>query len=434
MQHLTQHPTGTQPLCSFVSINPPVDLNNVDEELMVSFIPMDAVEDGGTGVINSLVRPLKEVQKGYTSFTNGDILWAKITPCMQNGKTGIAQDLHNGIGFGSTEFHVLRSKDESMSTEFIWEFLNMDSLRKVSTYAFTGSAGHQRVPDAFLAELPIPCINKDEQNQMVDRMKAARTARRVKLAEADELLIGFDSFLIQTLGLTLPHVDERRVFAVRYASAEERFDPHFHSPEFSQIQELLSQTHCELLGSFTTFSKETWKPEECTELDFCYIEISNVSPKTGEAAWSKVLTSEAPSRARMVVQEDDIIVSLTRPHHGSIAHLSNEFNRCIASTGFAVIRDVRSDVRRDYLWSVLRAQFCLRQMLQRSSGGNYPAITESELSKVLVPIPDSNIQEIIAKEVHRHREEVQRLRNEAESELIYAKHWFEEQLLGGKDI
>jgi hypothetical protein len=278
-------------------------------------------------------------------------------------------------------------------------------------------------------EMPLPA-DSQVQAHLVAEMDAARAARRAKLAEADALLAGLDGFLLDTLGLTPPPKDERKVFAIRRASAPTRFDPHFHAPEFARIQEMLAATSCEPLGNFTGFSKETWNPLEHREATFRYIEISGVTPQTGEASWSQVPTAEAPSRARMSVRENDIIVSLTRPHHGSIAHLSAEFAGCVASTGFAVIRNVADRVRRDYLWCVLRVQFCLRQMLQRASGGNYPAITEVELARVLVPVPAPDVQETIAAEVRRRRDEARRLRAEAEAEWQAAKRWFEDQLLG----
>jgi restriction endonuclease S subunit len=134
----------------------------------------------------------------------------------------------------------------------------------------------------------------------------------------------------------------------------------------------------------------------------------------------------------MLVEEGDIIVSLTRPHHGSIAQIDASLHSCIASTGFAVIRHLdETRINADYLWSMLRTQLCLQQMLQRSSGGNYPAITEDELAKILVPVPDLPTQAIITDEVHRRRAEVSRLRAEAEAEWQAAKERFERQLLVG---
>ena len=184
------------------------------------------------------------------------------------------------------------------------------------------------------------------------------------------------------------------------------------------------------MGGIATFSKEIWRPENHGNPTFQYIEISTVNPKTGEAQFNEVPTDKAPSRARMKVQPEDIIVSLTRPHHGSIAHLGAEFEDCVASTGFAVIREVAPHVRRDYLWSVLRAQFSLDQMIQRASGGNYPAITETELGNITIPVPSMETQEDIATEVQYRHLQARILREEAESGWQAAKQWFEEQLLG----
>ena len=138
----------------------------------------------------------------------------------------------------------------------------------------------------------------------------------------------------------------------------------------------------------------------------------------------------------MQVRTDDIIVSLTRPHHGSIAQLGPEFDGCIASTGFAVIRGVAEYINREYLWCALRAKFCLQQMRQRASGGNYPAITESELENVLIPVPDAETQGYVADEIGRRpqRGEARRLRGEAEAGWAEAKRQFEVQLLGDVDV
>ena len=275
--------------------------------------------------------------------------------------------------------------------------------------------------------IPLPPIA--EQNRLVSAMDAARAERNAKLAEADALLAGIDDFLLDALGIAPPVEDTRRVFAVMGQYAANRIDPHFHSPDFARISSMLSQVHCEPLGRIATLSKETWNPRDYEQPTFRYIEISTVSPQTGEAHWNEVTTSEAPSRARMQIRTDDIIVSLTRPHHGSIAHLGPEFDGCIASTGFAVIRSVAGYVSREYLWCVLRAKFCLEQMRQRTSGGNYPAITESELENVLIPVPDTATQANIAAEIGRRREQARRLRGEAEAGWEGAKGWFEGELL-----
>ena len=176
-----------------------------------------------------------------------------------------------------------------------------------------------------------------------------------------------------------------------------RLDPHFYHPRFEKLLSVLRLNPHETLGNITKLSHHKWDPEEHQEDTFRYIEINSVSRVTGEASFSKVPVKEAPSRAQMMVRKDDIIVSLTRPHHGSIALISDDLDSCIASTGFAILREIKNPIlNRTYLYSILRSQLCLSQMLQRSSGGNYPAITTDQLMRILIPTPKPNIQNHIA--------------------------------------
>ncbi len=288
----------------------------------------------------------------------------------------------------------------------------------------------QRTNLADVDALEFPLPKESTQQKLVAAMNAAHSEWRAKLTEADALLSGLDDFLIASLGLAKLPKDDRKVFAVPRVSATSRFDPHFHLPALEQNLKMLAAHGSVPLGSLTDFSDETWNPEKHEAPTFRYIEISSVNTDTGEASAVETPLAEAPSRARMMVREGDIIVSLTRPHHGAIAQITAELDDCIASTGFSVLRGL-SGVTRDYLWSILRSKFCLLQMLQRASGGNYPAITEPELRKVLVPKPKPAMQEKIAAEVHRRRNKARQLRAEAEAGWQKAKLWFEAQLLGG---
>ena len=172
-----------------------------------------------------------------------------------------------------------------------------------------------------------------------------------------------------------------------------RLDPHFYHPRFEKLLSVLSRNPHDTLGNITKLSHHKWDSEKHEENTFRYIEINSVSRVTGEASFSEVPVTEAPSRAQMMVQKDDIIVSLTRPHHGSIALINDDLDNCVASTGFAILKDIKYPIlNRTYLYSVLRSQPCLSQMLQRSSGGNYPAITTDQLMRILIPIPKSEIQ------------------------------------------
>lgn len=316
-----------------------------------------------------------------------------------------------------------------ISTKFVATFLDSD-IGRLQLNLVKGRSAQPHVNTEEVAAVQILLPPLDFQNELVAAMEAARAERKGKLSEADALLGGVDDFLLNTLGVSLPSGDSRQVFAVSKQSVDKRLDPYFHIPRFARIQDALSDIHSESLGDFAVFSKEIWRPENHDDPTFRYIEINSVNPRTGEAHFNEVATDRAPSRARMKVQMDDIIVSLTRPHHGSIAHLGAEFEGCVASTGFAVIRKVAPHVRRDYLWCVLRAQFSLDQMIQRASGGNYPAITETELGNITIPVPSMQMQEAIANEVGHRHQQARRLHVEAESGWQEAKQWFEAKLIG----
>ena len=129
-------------------VNPtnPEDVPN--DEVEVSFVPMSAAQ-AQTGRMDPSGRRLwGEVKKGYKRFQDGDVLFAKITPCMENGKTVLAKGLLGGVGAGSTEFHVLRPNG-SMLPNLLMHYLLQEPFRRDARSHMTGTAGQLRVPGQF---------------------------------------------------------------------------------------------------------------------------------------------------------------------------------------------------------------------------------------------------------------------------------------------
>lgn len=124
------------------------------DDFMVSFVPMAAVAEGTHEMDVNDIRPYADVKKGFTPFKEGDVLFAKITPCMENGKAGIALNLHNGSGFGSTEFHVFRPYKQ-IYAPFIYTVIHLQEFRDLAANHFTGAVGHKRVPKDFLASFKL---------------------------------------------------------------------------------------------------------------------------------------------------------------------------------------------------------------------------------------------------------------------------------------
>jgi len=163
-------------LSELADFNPKHDPSKLGEA--VSFVPMPAVNAESGSIEGAIDRPLADVWKGFTHFAESDVIFAKITPCMENGKIAVAKGLTNGLGCGSTEFHVLRSNG-SIQPEFLWRFLRQASFRKDAEGAMTGAVGQRRVPTDYLktSELPVPPLA--EQRRIVAKLDAltARTAR-----------------------------------------------------------------------------------------------------------------------------------------------------------------------------------------------------------------------------------------------------------------
>lgn len=127
----------------------------LDDNIDVSFVPMECVDDISGQISEKRHKNINEVYSGYTYFKEGDIIFAKITPCMENGKCAIAENLENKIGFGSTEFHVIRL-NKNIDKRWVWYLLRLLETRKEAKSQFTGAVGHKRVPVDFLEELIIP--------------------------------------------------------------------------------------------------------------------------------------------------------------------------------------------------------------------------------------------------------------------------------------
>jgi type I restriction enzyme S subunit len=183
--------TGTAHLARLqdvAELNPSLDAILADDEA-VSFLPMSAVDAEAVDAVDAESRPFKQVSKGYTPFIADDVLVAKITPCFENGKIAQAKPTRR-VGFGSTEFHVIRTNQSELIPRYLVHFLRQERIRKDGERKMTGSAGQRRVPEHFLANLAIPLPPLSEQRriaEILDKSDALRAKRRAALAQLDTL-------------------------------------------------------------------------------------------------------------------------------------------------------------------------------------------------------------------------------------------------------
>lgn len=184
-------------LSALAEVNPKVNLAGMRPDELVSFIPMADLREGG-GWHQRQARLLKDVRNGFTPFAEGDVLFAKITPCMENGKGAHARGLVNGVGFGTTELHVLRAKG-STDSRFLYHWLQSSRVRCRAVAFMGGSAGQQRVQSDFFDHYRVPCLEPSAQTRIgsiLDQIDAAIERTQAEIAKLHQVRSGLLADLV----------------------------------------------------------------------------------------------------------------------------------------------------------------------------------------------------------------------------------------------
>ncbi|MBM4321953.1 MAG: restriction endonuclease subunit S [Deltaproteobacteria bacterium] len=342
---------------------------------LTSFVPMNAIDEAAGKIADLEARPYAKVQRGYTYFGEGDVLFAKITPCMQNGKSAIARGLIDGFGFGSTEFHVLQPK-EFVLAEWIWLFVRQELFREKARLAFRGAVGQQRVPQEFVENYPFPLPPLDEQRRIVakidslmGRLKEARRLRAAARQDADRLMQS-------ALAETFPRSGSELPKGWRWKKLGD--------------------------GCIQTERRDPTKAPMTT---FIYVDISSIDNALGKIVSPKEMKgAEAPNRARKVIRTEDVIFATTRPYLRNIAIVPSKLDDQICSTGFCVIRANRELAYPKFLFYLCRSDSLIDQLnVSKMRGASYPAVTYKDLYEAIIPLPTLLEQSRIV----AHLEEIQ---------------------------
>ncbi|WP_369017263.1 restriction endonuclease subunit S [Thermatribacter velox] len=352
-------------------INPRRPRMSRDLEALTSFVPMSAVDDI-TGTISSAeARAFKDVRKGYTYFEEGDVLFAKITPCMENGKSAVATGLIDGIGFGSTEFHVLRPTDAVIS-EWVWLFVRREDFRKAAKAAFRGGVGQQRVPAEFLREALIPLPPLSEQRRIVARieklMSRIREVRRLREEARKDAERLWQSILTQTLprpGSDLPS-------GWRWVKLGE------------VCQVVMGQS----------------PPSSSYNKDGIGLPFFQGKADFGEIHPTPRVWCTEPKK---IAEAGDILISVRAP----VGPTNVAESRCCIGRGLAAIR-VDSEIESTFLLFYLRS---IENMLATSGyGSTFNAITKRELISLKIPLPPLHEQRRIVAHLEAVQEKIHALK------------------------
>ena len=356
--------------------------------LQTTFLPMSSVSAETGTVISPEVREFHEVSKGYTYFQENNVLFAKITPCMQNGKHAIARHLKNGFGFGSTEFHVIRTGDE-LAPEWIHRFLRQPHILDEATKHFRGAVGQQRVPKEFLSDLTVPLPPLSEQQHIVtnlnERMAAVERARKAAEArlEAAQALV---------------HALLRAVF-----------------PTYGQA--LGTGWKWARLGDVCD-SISTTDPRKQPDKKFTYIDISSIDRQTKSIVTPSVLSGkDAPSRARRIVRRGDVLVATTRPNLNAVALVGEELDGQVCSTGLCVLRPIPELLNPSWLLFATIHKDFVDSLSGAVTGAMYPAVSDKRVYEQEIPLPTLSEQKRIVAKLNDQLASADRASKAAEAQL-----------------
>ncbi len=361
-------------------INPPKD--NISNDTEVSFIAMKDVSDAGY-LISSEVKRFEEVKNGYTYFKNDDVILAKITPCFENGKMAVLSNLTNNYGVGSTEFYVFRKRpNANILPQILYYIFKEPSFRKNAIMHMSGAAGQKRVQRKFLEYYPlsIPLTTAEQQEivQVLDTMSDIIRLREECISHAQDLIPA--------------------LFQEMFKQYIKQKDKHIS------------------IGSVTSDTKQI-NPLKFFETEFYYIDIASINNDTGIIETPKIINinETPPSRARKLVQTNDVIISMTRPYLKGFSIIPKHLDGQIVSTGFSVLRSIPEKISPLYLFAYARTDMFVGQLIPKMKGANYPAVRDSDVRSVKIPLPPIELQEQFAEKVREINSYIKEQQEELEN-------------------
>lgn len=330
------------------------EIKDISENTIISFVEMASVSDKGY-IKNKENKLLKELKKGsYTYFAENDIIIAKITPCMENGKCAFATNLTNSLAMGSSEFHVIRADEKVIYGKYIFNLLNRESVRREAEKNMAGSSGHRRVPAYFYENYKIPLPPIDIQQQIVIECEAIDA--EVQTAE---------------------QVINSSRLEIEVSLANENF-----------IVKRLSEVSLKVSDSIN--------PQE-QDGDVDYIGLENIESQTGRLVGETKTPYLTIKSTKTRFKKYDVLYGKLRPNLNKV-YLAEQEGIC--STDILVFRFENKELAKFYSYYFLSKQFN-DEVLKGVNGQQLPRTSWSYMQAIKIPIPDSDIQKNLVAQIEQ---------------------------------
>lgn len=324
----------------------------------VSFVPMEDLGIDQKFVAPRAERRLGQVVGSYTYFADNDVLLAKITPCFENGKLGIARALKNGIGFGSSEYIVLRPNDE-LSNEYLFYFLLQDSFRAEGINTMSGAVGHKRVSKEFIERCQIPLPPLPEQQRIVAILDEAFAGLATATANAEKNLKNTRDLFDSYRNSLFPQEGDERIRATLNDIADFKNGLNFTKSSRGETIRIVG---------VKDFQNSFWVPMQ-------QLEMVQIEGKLGDS---------------YVLRKGDILTVRSNGNKQLIGRciLASDVPERTSHSGFTIrIRTKSPDIMPAYLVHYLKSGAIRKMLIESGDGANISSLNQQALSSLPVFVP-----------------------------------------------
>lgn len=410
-------------LSDYALINPKLKTDvTLTDDTKVSFIKMEDVSNSAR-VTRKHVRSYSEVAKGFTKFNDHDVLVAKITPCFENGKGGYADELVNGTGFGSTEFHVLRAKGQSDS-KYLYQYTNYDAFRLAAEASMCGTGGQRRVQTEFMKTHKVSFPPLPEQKKIAAILTSVDDVIEKTQAQIDKLK-DLKTGMMQELLTRGVGVDGK---------------PHTEFKD-SPVGRIPKGWVCARLESLLVAGKNSMRSgpfgssllkHELVPKGHPYLGIDNVHVERFERKYKRFVSDEKFEQLKKyTVNEGDVMITIMGTV-GRSCVVPKGIGKALSSKHvWTMSFDQNKYIPELVCWQLNYSEWVKAQFKNESQGGVMESISSKTLKELWLPVPPISEQMKI-REVHMSLSNLIREKEGALAKKVALKKALMQDLLTGK--
>ncbi|MFM4754369.1 restriction endonuclease subunit S [Aeromonas caviae] len=366
-----------------------------DESLIAGFVPMSHAPTSYHGELLFDEKPWGEIKKSYTNFQDGDVIFAKVTPCFENGKAAIVDDLPNGIGAGSSEFYVLRPHCNDISPKLLFALIKTHAFMQEGATNMTGAVGLRRVPKSFVETFPIALPPAAEQKEIADRLDkllAQVEATQARLARIPDIIKQFrQSVLAAAVSGKL--TEEWRVEKTFEKTPNINTNYTIDSKYLFEIPSLWKLT---AIGNCAAFQQglQIAKANRRTEPDHDVLPI--LRTVNYENGFSDDVHYVLVDDKSIIAEQEDIIISRT----GTVGRVLTGYRGIMHNNTFRINYD-KAILLREYLIYFLKSPICQEYVKENSGRSSQPDLTHKAFAKCPLTLPSIIEQAEIVRRVEQ---------------------------------